>query len=187
MHSRQRNSTSSALRRAAAVLRPPAVSALSGQCLGRADRQSRLLWPRLTSAIPSAHLAIALALRQDGRSLRVRRVTFLPYTRRIYVGSVRMTLGFESIRPLAHLAAASYAVRVPRAGSLPAASSRFHLAMDTLAVRLGVPVIRVSAGTFTRPVNSRFAFARRLTASGHDAVASCLTHERKQPRDPMIS
>jgi hypothetical protein len=35
---RQSFSTGSALRRATAVLRPPAVSALSGQCLGRADR-----------------------------------------------------------------------------------------------------------------------------------------------------
>ena len=163
------------------VLRPPAVSALTGQCLGRADRQSRLLWPRLTSANPSGHLPMALALRQDGRPLRVRRVTFLPDTRRIYVAAIRMTLGFESIGPLAHPCDASYAVRVPRAGSLPAASFRFHLAMDTLAVRLGVPVIRVSTGTFTRPVNSRFAFAPRLTASGHDAVASCLTQQQKKP------
>jgi hypothetical protein len=89
-------------------------------------------------------------------------VTFLPYTRHIYAGLIWMTLGFESICPLAHLAVASYVVRVPRAGSLPAASFRFHLAVDTLAVRLGVPVIRVSTGTFTRPVNSRFAFAPRL-------------------------
>jgi hypothetical protein len=73
-----------------------------------------------------------------------------------------MTSGFESICPLAHLAVASYAVRVPRARSLPAASFGFRLAADTLAVRLGVPVIRASTGTFTRPVNSRFAFASRL-------------------------
>lgn len=48
----------------------------------------RLLWPRLTSAGPSARLATHLALRQDGRSLRVRRATFLPYIRRIYADSV---------------------------------------------------------------------------------------------------
>ena len=89
-------------------------------------------------------------------------MTFLPYTRRIYAGSIRMTSGFESIRPLAHLADASYAVRVPRAGSLPAASSGFRLAADTLAVRLGVPVIKASIGTCTRPVNSRLTFAHRL-------------------------
>ncbi|QLA17541.1 hypothetical protein GD605_16360 [Desulfolutivibrio sulfoxidireducens] len=36
-------------------------------------------------------------------------------------------------------AAASYALPVRRASALPAASFRFHLAMDTLAVRLPVP------------------------------------------------
>jgi hypothetical protein len=135
----------------------------------------RLLWPRLTSATPSGHLAVALALRQDDRSLRVRRVTFLPHIRRIYAGSIRMTSGFESLRPLAHQAVASDAIRVPRTGSLPAASFRFRLTADTLTVRLGVPVIRASAGTFTQPVTSWLAFAHQFAASGHDAVASCLT------------
>ncbi|RKY27064.1 MAG: hypothetical protein DRP79_03880 [Planctomycetota bacterium] len=37
--------------------------------------------------------------------------------------------------------AASYAIPVRRAGALPAASFRFHLAMDTLAVRLTVPPV----------------------------------------------
>src|SRR6266516_7902367 len=36
---------------------------------------------------------------------------------------------------------ASYAISVRRASALPAASFRFHLAMDTLAVRLLVPPI----------------------------------------------
>ena len=39
---------------------------------------------------------------QDDRPLRVRRVTFLPYTRRIYAAAVRMTSGFEAFGPLAH-------------------------------------------------------------------------------------
>lgn len=39
---------------------------------------------------------------QDDRSPRVRRVTFIPYTRGIYGGLVRMTLGFGSVCPLAH-------------------------------------------------------------------------------------
>jgi hypothetical protein len=34
--------------------------------------------------------------------------------------------------------------------------------VDTLAVRLGVPVIKASTGTSTRQVNSRVAFANRL-------------------------
>ena len=36
---------------------------------------------------------------------------------------------------------ASYAISVRQASALPAASFRFHLAMDTLAVRLAVPLI----------------------------------------------
>ena len=92
-------------------------------------------------------------------------MTFFPHTRRIYADSVRMTLGFESLRPLAHQAFASYPVRVPRAGSLPAASVRFAVARDTLAVRLGVPVIKASIGTFTRQVTTCFAFARQFSVS----------------------
>ena len=91
-------------------------------------------------------------------------MTFLPRTRRIYAGSVRMTLGFESNGPLAHHDDASYAVRVPRARSLPAASFRFRVAADTLAVQLGVPVIKASTGTFTRQVTSWGAFATQLSS-----------------------
>src|SRR5712692_3221723 len=36
---------------------------------------------------------------------------------------------------------ASYAISVRRASALPAASFRFHLAMDTLAVRLTIPPV----------------------------------------------
>jgi hypothetical protein len=92
-----------------------------------------------------------------------------------------MTLGFESFGPLAHRVDASYAVRVPRTRSLPSTSFGFRLTADTLAVRLGVPVIKASIGTCTRPVASRFAFAPRFTAPGYDAVASCLTQQQKSP------
>src|SRR6266699_4037821 len=36
---------------------------------------------------------------------------------------------------------ASYAISVRRTSALPAASFRFHLAMDTLAVRLTIPAV----------------------------------------------
>jgi hypothetical protein len=62
----------------------------------------------------------------------VRRVTFTPHTRRIYARKVRVASGFESYGPLAHLTDASYAVRVPRAGVLPAASFPQHLAVMRL-------------------------------------------------------
>jgi len=111
---------------------------------------SPLLWLRLTSAGTSSLLpkllAEAFAKWHRRRSLRVRRVTFLPRVRRIYTRPVRMTLGFESIGPLAHRVGASYAIRVPRTGSLPTASFRFRVAPDTLAVRLEVPVIKSPSG-----------------------------------------
>lgn len=138
------------------------------------DQDVRLLWPRLTSAETSLLLSKQLACtimspKHPHRSLRVRRVTFLPYIRHIYADLLRMTLGFESHCPLAQQAVASYAVRVPRTGSLPAASFRFRVAPDTLAVRLGVPVIKASIGTCTRRVTSWFAFASQLRASVSDA------------------
>ena len=74
------------------------------------------------------------------------RVTFLPSTRRIYTPTFRMTSGFGPLRDLAQVRHASYALRVPRAGSLPPASFRPHLAAAALAVRLGVPVIEASRG-----------------------------------------
>ena len=57
-----------------------------------------------------------------------------------------MSLDFESISPLVHRDNASCAIRVPRAGSLPTASFRFNLAVDTLAVRLEVPDIKPPSG-----------------------------------------
>ena len=102
-------------------------------------------------------------------------MTVLPPTRRLYAQEIRMPSGFRSMRPLAHLLDASYAVRMPRAGSLPAASFRSRLTTGTLAVRLAVPGIEAPTGTFTRQVTSRFAFAYRLTSVNHDAGASCLT------------
>ena len=84
--------------------------------------------------------------RQIDRSPRVRRTTFLPYTRRIYFRTFRVTIGLWISWPPRPSAAASYAVSVRRAGSLPAASFGFRLAADTLAVRLAVPVTRVRRG-----------------------------------------
>jgi hypothetical protein len=148
------------------ALRSPAVSALSGQCLDRAGRRPTTTMASADFCRPFGPPCGGPSHWQNGRSLRVRRVTFLPYTRRIYAATVRMTSGFESIGPLAHRSDALYAIHVLRARSLPAASFGLRLAADALAFRLGVPVIKVSTGTFTRPVTSRFAFAPRLTASG---------------------
>src|SRR5713101_3169798 len=59
---------------------------------------------------------------------------------------------------------ASYAISVRRASALPAASFRFHLAMDTLAVRLTIP-----------PVGFVGDFHSQLSAP-------CRAHQRKRRR-----
>jgi hypothetical protein len=94
--------------------------------------------------IPSPH--DAGSSRQTGRPPRVRRVTSIPYTRRIYFRTFRMAIGLQVTLPPRPGAAASYAVSVRRAGTLPAASFRSRVAPDTLAVQLTVPAIRARGG-----------------------------------------
>ena len=60
---------------------------------------------------------------------------------------------------------ASYAISVRQASALPSASFRFHLAMDTLAVRLTVP-----------PVGSVEDFHLQ-------AGAPCRAHQKKAPEN----
>ena len=127
----------------------------------------------------------ALASRQIDSSPRVRRVTFAPSTRRIYAASVRMTSGFESFRPLAHLLRRLYALRVPRAGALPAASFRLRLAADALAVRLAVPVIRARRG-LPPPSHFPIRFPSSVDSSRRHAwrCAPCLAHEKGARQTP---
>lgn len=106
----------------------------------------RLLWPRLTSAGASPRLPTRLALRHANRSPGVRHVTFSPSTRRIYDCWVRVGLGFRFLCPLAPQRPPLYALRVPRAGDLPRASSPRRLATTQLPLRLGVPPTEVSKG-----------------------------------------
>ena len=72
--------------------------------------------------------------------------TFVPCARRIYVSLFRMTIGLWTFMPPRPETAASYAQRVPQAGTLLTPSFRPHLAMVALGVRLMVPVIRVHRG-----------------------------------------
>ncbi len=160
----------SALRRGDAALRSPAVSPLPGECLDRAGRRPATTMASADFCRPFGPPCDESSHWQDDRPLRVRRVTFLPYTRRIYVATVRMTSGFESICPLAHRFDASYAIHVLRARSLPAASFGLRLATDALAFRLGVPVIKVSTGALTRPVTSRASFRSPVDSVRYDAA-----------------
>ena len=99
-----------------------------------------------------------------------------------------MTEGFGHRRFLAPRHDASHAIRVPRVRILPSASFRSHLTMGTLAVRLGVPVIKASKGLapsshfpvgFRLPVDSaRQGAARpawRTSSSPGDCSPEALT------------
>ena len=57
-----------------------------------------------------------------------------------------VTIGLRVFSPPRPDGAASYALRVPRAGILRTASFRFHLTVDTLAVRLTIPITRARRG-----------------------------------------
>ena len=79
-----------------------------------------------------APLGYNLLVEQTGGSPGVRLVTFAPYTRRIYARGFRVTADFGFTRPLIHPTIASYALRVPRAGVLPTASSPRSLTVPQL-------------------------------------------------------
>ena len=83
---------------------------------------------------------------QGDRSPRVRRVTFVPYTCRIYGRTLRVISGFGLLCTLARMRDASYALPVRQAGTLLTASFRSRIAPGTLAVRLAVPITRARGG-----------------------------------------
>jgi hypothetical protein len=83
--------------------------------------------------------------RQMDRAPRGRRVTFLPSPPPI-PHRVPDDIGlWTPTLPRPHCTA-SHAIRVPRVRRLPSASFRSHLAVGTLAGRLGVSVIKASQG-----------------------------------------
>ncbi|RQW77860.1 MAG: hypothetical protein EHM51_01055, partial [Geobacter sp.] len=71
---------------------------------------------------------------------------------------------------------ASYAIPVRRAGTLPAASFRFRLATDTLAVRLSVPTIRVRRG-LAPPSQRSTTTVEHMALTRH---APCLAHKQNR-------
>jgi hypothetical protein len=109
------------------------------------------------------------------RSPRVRRVTFHPSPPHIH-RSVPDTIGLRTPTLPRPRSTASHAVRVPRVGCLPPAAFRSHLAVDTLAVRRGVPGIKVSKGLapsshfpvgFRLPVASAVLALRAMPGARH--------------------
>ena len=113
---------------------------------GLHHRAQWLLCPRLTSAGSSPHLLMRVASSKPADLPGYNALTFSPYTRRIYSRVFRMTIGLRVCLPPRPDAVASYALRVPRAGDLPTASSGPRLAAAALAARLTVPAIRVRKG-----------------------------------------
>ena len=123
---------------------------------------------------------------QVGRSPRVRRVTFLPSPPHIH-RNVPDDIGLRTQMLPRPRYDASHAVRVPRVRSLLTASFRSRLAASTLAVRLEVPVIKVSKGLSP---SSHFPVGFRLpvASASHWRYAPCLAHipvgTRVTPRPP---
>jgi hypothetical protein len=87
-----------------------------------------------------ARRAVARRLRQSGNSPRVRSVTFVPYTRRIYGRIFQVISGFGLSGSLAQMRT-PHAMPGRRVGTLLTASFRFPL-----AVRQAVPTTRVRRG-----------------------------------------
>jgi hypothetical protein len=107
---------------------------------GPSLRSPELLCPLLTSASPSRHLSMPVV--RD-------RLTDLPgycaltFTLMPAVYTYLLPYRYRILKICAFSSSlhASYAVSVRRASALPAASFRFHLAADTLAVRLTIPPV----------------------------------------------
>ena len=104
--------------------------------------------------------------RQSGSSPRVRRVTFVPYTRRIYGHTFRMISGFGYFGSLAQMWTPHMRFLFVRPGLCLQLPSDF--APDTLAVRLTVPITRARKGLAppshrpdTTPAKSRQSMALR--------------------------
>ena len=113
------------------------VTSSSGLRSGRME----LLCPRLTSATSSRRLSATVALKaklqiSPGNAHPPSRLC-PPHIRPSFPYRYRTLNLFASSSSL-H---ASYAISVRRASALPAASFRFHLTVDTLAVRLTIPPV----------------------------------------------
>jgi hypothetical protein len=82
---------------------------------------------------------MTVALRQTTRSPRVLRTHLHAYLCRIYAATSVQVLGFAWIRLLTQ-SRRLYPLAVRQSSALPAASSGFHLTVDTLAVQLTLPL-----------------------------------------------
>ena len=114
-----------------------------GPSLHRLSPTSQVLWPRLTSAGSAMPCDMGYNLRcAPHRPPRLRCNSLHPMYPLHLRDRVRVVWDFDLCCSLVRSAPPSYAVSVRRLGTLPAASFRFHLAVDTLAVRLTLPTTK---------------------------------------------
>ena len=104
---------------------------------------SQVLWPRLTSVgsiMPCSMGYIFRCVPHRPPRLRCNSLHSMqpPHLR----DRVRVVLDFDLCSSLVRSAPPSYAISVRQLGTLPAASFRFRLATDTLAVRLTLPTTK---------------------------------------------
>ena len=108
-----------------------------------------------------------------------------------------MTIGLRVYLPPRPEIGASYALRVPRAGSLRTASFRPHLTVAALAVRLMVPAIRVHRG-LAPPSQCALPGAQikrgpRITSGlfhfnpGNDLLSHIVTHAVSSAREGLTA
>ena len=150
----------------------------------------RLLWPWLTSRSTgramSKRSAPCRPFRRKARSPRVRRVTFAPSTRRIYVRPVQSALGLrESMPPHpphGRLVCGSCSSGQSFAFSFLPASP--HEA--TVAVQLGVPGTQGPQGTLT-PKSLPVRLSPHGCQRQSRRFAPCLAHIRKRPHPSGVA
>ena len=106
---------------------------------------------------------------------------------RLYLSHLRLYVPYKywTLEIIASLSrtAASYALPVRQASDLPAASFRFYLAIDTLAVRLTIPLIRL-VWNF-HPIETRHAGhtihrGKRPVSPGRGVALTCHCEERQR-------
>ena len=82
---------------------------------------------------------------------------------------IRVVLDFVLFSKLVHSILALYVVSVRRCETLPSASFRFHVAMDTLAVQLMVPTTKPIAD-FHRQVIAHVGRTKKITDSSLSVI-----------------
>ncbi len=99
-------------------------------------------------------------------------MAFIPYTRRIYVQTIRVTIGLQISMPPRPSPKRLLCGSCASGRDFACSFLQTPLRSDALAVRLRVPVITVSRGTCTLQATSRFGFPYRLQAIGNITITS---------------